>query len=51
MQSELSRSEVLKVGEFSISQYTNDSLLIRKEDGESMEVSLNTLRKFWDENY
>ena len=51
MQSELLGSEVFKVGEFRISQYTNDSLLIRKEDGELMEVSLNTLRRFWDENY
>ena len=50
MQSELSGSEVLKVSEFSISQYTDDSLLISKED-ESMEVSLNTLRRFWDENH
>ena len=49
-QSELSRSELLKIGEFTISQYTDDSLLISKED-ESMEVSLNTLRRFWDENY
>ena len=51
MQIELLGSEVFKVGEFSISQYTNDSLLIRKEDGELMEVSLNTLRRFLDENY
>ena len=41
--------EFFKVGEFRISQY-GDSLLVLK-DGESMEVSVDTLRRFWDENY
>jgi len=47
-QRELSGSEIFEVGEFSISQYTDDSLLITKE-GEAMELNLDTLRRFWRE--
>ncbi len=48
---QLTGSDVLRIGEFRISQYRDNSLVIYREDGESMEVSLETLRRFWDENF
>uniref|UniRef100_A0A6M3LVT0 Uncharacterized protein n=1 Tax=viral metagenome TaxID=1070528 RepID=A0A6M3LVT0_9ZZZZ len=39
---------ILQIGEFKLSQYTDGSLLITKDSGESMEISLETLRNMWD---
>ncbi len=39
----------IRIGEFLVRQYTDDSLLITKDE-EAMEVNLDTLKKFWDEN-
>jgi hypothetical protein len=41
---------VIQVGEFEISEY-GDGIVIIKDMGESMELSLDTLRRIWDENY
>ncbi len=42
---------ILRMGEFILSQYTKESILIRKDNGETMEVLVSTLKKFWKENY
>jgi hypothetical protein len=42
-------ARIISIGEFDISQ-CGDTLLIVK-DGESMQVNLDTLRRFWDENF
>ena len=41
---------IIQVGEFEIMEY-GDGLIIIKNDDESMQVSLETLRQFWDENF
>jgi hypothetical protein len=40
--------KIIKIGEFEISKYSEGSILIKKEDGESMELKIETL---WDKNY
>jgi len=40
---------IIQVGEFEIMGY-GDGIVIIKGD-ESMEVSFDSLRKFWDENF
>ena len=42
---------ILRVGEFLLTQYSKKSILISKDDGEAIEVGLKTLKKFWKENY
>ena len=42
--------EVIRIGEFEISR-DGDSLLVRKDDGEAMELNPDTLRRIWDENF
>lgn len=41
---------ILRIGEFLLTQY-GKSILITKADGETMEIGLETLKKFWEENY
>lgn len=40
----------IQVGEFEIMDY-GDGLLIIRDGQELMEMSLETLRRFWDENF
>ncbi len=41
---------VIQVGEFDLMEY-RDGLLIIRDGQESMEVSIETLRRFWVENF
>jgi hypothetical protein len=41
---------IIQIGEFEIINY-GDGLLIVKDGEESMEVSLEILRRFWEENF
>lgn len=42
---------VLVMGEFEIMQYTANSILIKRTNGEGMEINLDTLRKIWGKYY
>ncbi len=42
---------ILLIGEFQLTQYSENSILIGRNNGETMEVKLETLRKFWKENH
>ena len=41
---------IIQVGEFEIMEY-GDGFLIIRDGEESMEVNLDSLRRFWDENH
>ena len=42
---------ILQIGEFQLMQYTENSILIKKNNGEAMEISIDTLRDIWKEYF
>ena len=38
---------ILQLGEFKLMKYSDDSFLIKKDDGEAMELNSRTLKEIW----
>jgi len=46
--SEYNKNDViLQLGEFQLMKYSDNSFLIKKDNGEAMEVNINTLKEIW----